>query len=75
MKNPIIASISELDRGEVIQRLIAAGLLRTPGSWNTPGAKVWRERTDAEKQQMCEAMRATYFPDSFASNLIRENRR
>lgn len=75
MRNPIITTISKLDRDEVIQQLVAAGLVRAPGSWDTPGAKVWRERTEAEKQQMCEAMRATYFPDSFASNLISKNRR
>ncbi|MCE7980215.1 MAG: hypothetical protein DYG89_03415 [Caldilinea sp. CFX5] len=75
MKNTIVEAISKLDRDEVIQQLIAAGLVRAPGSWDTLGAKVWREQTEAEKQQLCEAMQATYLPDSFASNLISENRR
>jgi len=66
---------TEPSREEVIQQLVAAGLAREPGSWDTPGAKAWRERPEAEKQQLIQEMQATYFPDSFASNLISENRR
>lgn len=65
----------EPNREEVIQQLVAAGLVRAPGSWDTPGAKAWRERPEAEKQQLIKEMQATYLPDSFASNLVSENRR
>ena len=65
----------EPSREEVIQQLVDAGLIRKPGSWDTPGAKAWRERPEAEKQRLIKEMQATYFPDSFASNLISENRR
>jgi len=65
----------EPSREEFIQHLVNAGLIRQPGSWDTPGAKAWRERPEAEKQQLIKEMQATYFPDSFASNLISENRR
>jgi hypothetical protein len=68
-------STTEPNREEVIQQLVAAGLVRAPGSWDTPGAKQWRERPEAEKQQLIKEMQATYFPDSFASNLVNENRR
>ncbi len=64
-----------LSREELIQRLVAAGLVRDPGTWDTPGAKAWRARPEAEKQQLVKEMQATYFADSFASNLIGENRR
>lgn len=66
---------NEPSREEVIQQLVAAGLVRAPGSWDTPGAKAWRALPEAEKQQLIKEMKDTYFPDSFASNLISENRR
>lgn len=67
--------ITEPSREEVIQQLVAAGLVRAPGSWDTPGAKAWRTRTENEKQQLIKEMQDTYFPDSFASNLVSKNRR
>ena len=65
----------EPNREEVIQQLVTAGLIRSPGSWDTPGAKAWRDRSEMEKQQLIKEMQNTYFPDSFASNLVSENRR
>lgn len=70
-----VGSTNEPSREEVIQQLVAAGLVRAPGSWDTPGAKAWRERPESEKQKLIKEMQDTYFPDSFASNLIAENRR
>ncbi|MEZ4870142.1 MAG: hypothetical protein R3C14_52925 [Caldilineaceae bacterium] len=66
---------AEPSRSEIIQQLVTAGLIRAPGTWDTPGAKAWRERPEDEKQQLIKEMQTTYFPDSFASNLISENRR
>jgi hypothetical protein len=65
----------EPSREALIQQLVATGLIREPGSWDTPGAQAWRAHADNEKQRLVKEMQATYFPDSFASNLISENRR
>jgi len=64
-----------LSREELIQRLVAAGLIREPGTWDTPGARAWRELSAEEKKQYFQEMETIYFPDSFASNLISQNRR
>lgn len=65
----------EPSREALIQQLVAAGLIRQPGSWDTSGAQAWRAHAEDEKQRLVKEMQATYFPDSFASNLISENRR
>ena len=64
-----------LPREELVQRLVAAGLIREPGTWDTPGAKAWRELSEDEKKRYFQEMESIYFPDSFASNLISQNRR
>ena len=68
-------SSDSLSREELIQRLVAAGLIREPGTWDTPGARAWRELSAEEKKQYFQEMESIYFPDSFASNLISQNRR
>lgn len=62
-------------REEIIQQLVMAGLVRSPGSWDTPGARAWRERSEVERQRLVKEMQATYLSDSLASTLVNDNRR
>ncbi len=66
---------TDVPREEVIRRLVATGLIREPGSWDNEYARAWRDRPEEEKQQLIKEMEETFFPDSFASRLIAENRR
>lgn len=66
---------TDVPREEVIRRLLAAGLIREPDSWDNEYARAWRELPEEEKQQFIKEMEETFFPDSFASRLIAENRR
>lgn len=70
-----VMQTSEYSREEIIQQLVTAGLVRVPGSWDTPGARAWRERSEVERRRLINEMKAIYFPDSFASTLMGENRR
>lgn len=64
-----------LSREEVMQRLIAAGFIRQPGTWDTPEAKAWRELPESEKARHRKEMEAIYLPDAAASTAIIRNRK
>ena len=65
----------DVPREEVVRRLLAAGLIREPGSWDNEYARAWRELPEEEKQRHIQAMNEMVFPDSPASRFIIENRR
>lgn len=64
-----------LSREEVVQRLVAAGFIREPGTWDTPGAKAWRELSESEKARHHKEMEAIYLPDAAASTAIIRDRK
>ncbi|MEZ4619549.1 MAG: hypothetical protein R2867_29150 [Caldilineaceae bacterium] len=64
-----------LSREEVMQRLVAGGFIREPGTWDTPGAKAWRELPESEKVRHRKEMEAIYLPDAAASTAIIRDRK
>lgn len=65
----------EPSREALIQKLVAAGLIREPGSWDTPGAQAWRELPESEKARHRKEVDAIYLPDAAASTAISRNRK
>ena len=66
---------SSPSREELIQRLVAAGFIREPGTWDTVGAKTWRELPESEKARHLKEMSAIYLPDAAASTAIVRDRK
>ena len=66
---------TDVPREEVVRRLLAAGLIREPGSWDNEYARAWRDLPDEEKQRHIQEMNEMFFSDSPASRFIIENRR
>ena len=59
-------------RQEVVRRLVATGLVRKPGSWDTQAAKEWRQLSKTEQEKLISEVTALYFPDSPASRFLIE---
>jgi hypothetical protein len=68
-------SWGEPTRTEVIARLVSEALIPQPGSWDDKYARAWRNRSAEERQRLITEMHNLNFPDSFASQLIAQDRR
>ena len=74
-KPEIYHTKEELSRAEVLQRLQTAGLIREPGTWDTAGARAWRELPQEEKEHHLRETQALYFPDAAASRAVIRGRK
>ncbi len=73
--DPIEKSQTGPAKEEVLQRLLAAGLIREPGTWDSAGARAWRELPQEEKDRHIQEMESMYFPDAAASRAIIRGRK
>lgn len=63
---------TDVPRQEVVRRLVATSLIRSPGSWDTEAARQWRQLPEEEQQKLIDEVTALYFPDSPASKFLIE---
>jgi hypothetical protein len=63
---------TDVPRQEVVRRLVATGLIRSPGSWDMEAARQWRQLPEEEQQKLIHEVTALYFPDSPASKFLIE---
>lgn len=69
------ASNPEPTREEMIRRLVQAGLIREPGTFDSPAAKTWRDLPQAEKRRHLKERNALRFEGSPGATAIIEGRR
>lgn len=65
----------EPTREEMIHQLVQAGLIREPGTFDSPAAKAWRDLSQAEKHQHLNERNALRFEGSPGAAAIIEGRR
>ncbi|MDQ3247670.1 MAG: hypothetical protein M3Q45_00540 [Chloroflexota bacterium] len=62
-------------REELVKRLVDAGLVRDPEEYDSPDVREWLALPEAERQKIVAEIQAIWFPDSFASQTIIQDRR
>ena len=62
-------------RERMIQGLVSAGLIRKPGTWDSPAAKEWRNLSTIEKRRHLEERKAMRFLGSPGATAVLEGRR